>query len=73
LLRTINTEDDRVRFSVFIRDDGRLRLDKDVLKDGDEYTGSYWASDQLGLFESESDIAACLAATSPKPIEAWHG
>ncbi len=69
MLKTIETENDRIRFAIYLREDGLLSVDEERLKDGDEYTGPYWSFDQLGLFGSREDVRQYLATVSPKPKE----
>ena len=69
LLARIATEDETIRFAIYAREDGLLRIDKERRMAGDEYTGPYWSFDQIGLFETKRDVTNFLTGVSPRPTE----
>jgi hypothetical protein len=71
LLTRIATTDETVRFAIYAREDGLLRVDAERLREGDEYTGPYWSFDQIGLFGTKEDVANFLTGVSPRPTENW--
>jgi hypothetical protein len=69
LISTIRTENAKVRFSVYRREDGRFEIDEERYQAGDEYTGPYWSDSPAGLFGSVSDVNEYLSSVSPKPVD----
>ncbi|MDR2857935.1 MAG: hypothetical protein LBV50_08820 [Novosphingobium sp.] len=68
LTKRIETENAAIRFAIYERDDGLFQIDQEMHQAGDEYAGSCWLSDQVGLFGSTADIENYLSEVSPRPL-----
>jgi hypothetical protein len=71
LQKTLNTVNPKIRFAIYLREDGLFRIDEEKHQTGDEYTGPYWSFDQIGIFGTSEDVGNFLENVAPKPTETW--